>query len=487
MLNHLRQILLVLCAVHFLRFWILPAWDSLWIDETGTYWTIAGGWEQLWARTAVHPNSRLYGALMLGWTKLAGTGEIALRLPSLLAMLGALAVLAVFLHRRLGEGAGWPLAALCLASPELSFFALDARPYAFAVLFLALSTAVWYSMSERLTWGRAAAWAGLAGVLVHFHPVVALALSGQAGWMAMRARWNSFTLPRALAWAATLAAAGLIALPEVIRQLPLLTGTNASALPGSVSAGEVARATLPISIYAPALLAAGGLLLFRKWRLVRLDAAARDVAALGISLVVCTAALCSAYSNYSKSTLLLTRYMIAVYPGCFLLVCVLLARWTDESGRRWFALLYSASTLLLSLAAQGWVPVHADADWRGAMAMVRKWEGGRPAPLLMQTGFVEGTYSRYLRDPGLQEFLYAPALYYPHAGATYAIPYQFRPAQAEYREDLVRSVDGRRFAALVYFTGGGTPAELAPLAARHGPPRLVGRVRRLALYAFGPP
>lgn len=487
MLIHLRRILLLLCAVHFVRFWILPAWDSLWIDETGTYWTIASGWDQLWARTTVHPNSRLYGALMLGWTKIAGTSEIALRIPSLLAMLGALAVLAAFLRSRLGDGAGWPIFALCLASPELSFFALDARPYAFAVLFLALSTVAWFSLSERFTLGRATAWAALSGLLVHFHPVVSLALSGQMGWMALRVHWRGLTVGRCLAWTVTLSAAALLALPEVIRLLPLLIGTNLSALPGRVNASEVAKAMLPISIYAPALLAAGGLLLLRKWRLIRLDAAARDLAALGLALVVCTAAVCSVYSNYSRNTLLLTRYMIAVYPGCFLLVCVLLFRWTDEGGRRWFALLYSGATLVLSIAAQGWVPIHADADWRGAMAMVRNWEGGRPAPLLMQTGFVEGTFTRYLSSPELREFLHAPALYYTHAGPTYVIPYQFRKAQVAYREELYASVSGQRFAALVYFSRDRTPGEIAPLAARHGPPRLVGRVRRLALYEFGPP
>ena len=181
----------MLCVVHFLRYWILPSWDSLWIDETGTFWTIVGGWDQLWVRTSHHPNSRLYGILMLGWTQLAGTSEIALRLPSQAASLGAISLLGNLLRRNLGPGTGWPVAALCLASPELSFFGVDARPYAFAFLMLVISTTAWIELLQQLTWRWATAWAISAALLVHFHPVVALALL--ARWFGCSSRRTGST------------------------------------------------------------------------------------------------------------------------------------------------------------------------------------------------------------------------------------------------------------------------------------------------------
>ena len=487
MLIRLRGLLAILCAVHFVRFWILPGRDGLWVDETGTYWTIAGGWDQLWVRTAMHPNSRIYGALIFVWTRLMGTSEFALRLPSLLAMLGSFAVMTVFLRRRLGAGTAWPVVALCLASPELSFFAIEARPYAFALLMLAISTVAWVKLHEKMTWGRAALWVFSSGLLVHFQPVVAVALSGQALWFVWRVDWRSMTARRALAWCGIAVAAALVALPEVSRIFPLVIGDNVSALPGTPPAASAIKVALPVSILVPASFAACALLLFRKWRPVSLDGTARELALLGFFLVASTVGLCAGYSMFSNYNVLLPRYMIAVYPGCFLMVGALLARWTDENGRLWFALLYSGSTLALSVAGQGWVPIHADADWRGAMTAVRQWEQDRPAPLLLQSGFIEGSRFKILKDPKWREFLSAPALYYRHSGPTYVLPFRTYRSHQPYMDELIRRVDGQRFAVVLYSTPGETPPYITLLAARHGPPRLLERFRRLDVYTFGPP
>ncbi|MEP7365475.1 MAG: glycosyltransferase family 39 protein [Acidobacteriota bacterium] len=481
------RLLALLCTVHFVRFWILPGRDGLWIDETGTYWTIAGGWHELWARTAIQPNSRLYGALLLGWTQVAGLSETALRLPSMAAMLTAVAVMAALLRRQLGAGAAWPVVVLCLASPEFSFFAIDARPYAFAVLLVVISSAAWVRLHEEMSWANAAAWAVSAGLLVHFHPVVAVALSAQMAWMLWWMDWRTLTPRRALAWCGLIAAAGLIALPEIVRMLPIVAGDNVSALPGTPAAANAFRAVIPFSILAPALLASLALLLLRKWKPIRLDGAARELAALAILLVALTLGLCGAYTFWAHNNLIFTRYLIAIYPGFFLLLGVLLARWTDEKGRLWFALAYSGLTLVLSVASQGWIPVHADADWRGAMAAVRQWEQDRPAPLLLQTGFVEGARANILRDPKWQEFLYAPALYYPHAGPTYVLPYRTQRNGQAYLDELASRVEGQRYAAVVYAAPGEMPRSLAFFVARDGQPRLLARVRRLAVYAFGSP
>jgi hypothetical protein len=142
---------------------------------------------------------------------------------------------------------------------------------------------------------------------------------------------------------------------------------------------------------------------------------------------------------------------------------------------------------LASFVAQGWAPPHADAGWRGAMAHVRNWEQGRPAPLLVQTGFIEGARVTVLRDPKWQEFLYAPALYYPHAGPTYVLPYWLRKRQQPYFDEVSRRVAGQRFSMIVYAPSGGESSYVQLLATRHGPARLLGRVRRLDVYAFGPP
>ncbi|MEU4162458.1 glycosyltransferase family 39 protein [Actinoplanes sp. NPDC026670] len=73
------------------------------------------------------------------WTAVAGTGEIILRLPSIIAMAGAVAI-AAELGRRLYDPAVGLVAGLLLCFvPNTSRYAAEARPYAFACFFAALA------------------------------------------------------------------------------------------------------------------------------------------------------------------------------------------------------------------------------------------------------------------------------------------------------------------------------------------------------------
>jgi len=491
MLGRLRRIpltiLCLLCAIHFVRYWILPGRDGLWIDEAGTFWTIAADWKGLWERTAIHPNSRIYGASLLAWTHLAGTSETALRLPSWLAALGAIAALSWFLRSRLGEGVVWTVAVAGLVSPEISFFGLDARPYAFAILFVVLSLIACSRVRREMNWRNAACWVVSAGLLVNTHPVVSLALCGQLAWLAWSVDWRDWTLRRAIGLAGMLAGLAAAAAPEAIRLRAILFGPNPSALPRGVSLVTELTPVFPPSIIGPAAVAALSLLALRRWRRTPLDDHARQVLGLGLATICAAAGLIAAYSQATGANLFLPRYLIAIYPGYILVLCALLAKWTDHCGRLWFAAIYAGATLAASVWFQGWAPHHADADWRGAMASVREWEAGRGAPLLLETGLVEGMREREFDDPKWSEFLVAPAVYYRHSGPTYALPYLTGPVHEPGVEAVLNRVGGTRFAAVVYAAEDNPSSYIRAIAELRGPPRLLGRFRRLEAYGFDPP
>ncbi|WP_045739521.1 glycosyltransferase family 39 protein [Actinoplanes rectilineatus] len=132
--------------------WVLPAitaaglgmWRltgaSLWADELATWGAVRLSWDQLRQLTGSVDVILLpyYGALH-AYTKIAGTGTTALRLPSVIAVtLTALAVVALG-RRAGGDRAGLAAGMLFALLPVVSRYAQEARPYALVILFAALA------------------------------------------------------------------------------------------------------------------------------------------------------------------------------------------------------------------------------------------------------------------------------------------------------------------------------------------------------------
>lgn len=112
--------------------WLSSIRSPLWLDETVSFWQINGGFRQIWARQGLSFPAYSY---ILWATKLfLGRSEVALRLPSVCAMVGA----AYILYRIAREFFDFDVAVIvvvvfCL-HPIVSFAAVDARPYAFGIL-----------------------------------------------------------------------------------------------------------------------------------------------------------------------------------------------------------------------------------------------------------------------------------------------------------------------------------------------------------------
>ncbi|MGB8731519.1 MAG: glycosyltransferase family 39 protein, partial [Candidatus Sulfotelmatobacter sp.] len=117
-----------------LSIWFLAIRAPLWLDETLAYWQVSGGFGKVWSRSALMPSS--IGYLYTLWVakSILGSSEIALKIPSTLAMLGAV----YFLFRAARELFDLEYAFLsCIfftLEYNVVFAASDARPYAFALL-----------------------------------------------------------------------------------------------------------------------------------------------------------------------------------------------------------------------------------------------------------------------------------------------------------------------------------------------------------------
>src|SRR5260370_39738831 len=72
-----------------LAIWFLAVRAPLWLDETASYWSISGGFRQIWARSVEINSFPAYYYILWLTNVVFGSKEAVLRIPSILAMLGA--------------------------------------------------------------------------------------------------------------------------------------------------------------------------------------------------------------------------------------------------------------------------------------------------------------------------------------------------------------------------------------------------------------
>jgi dolichyl-phosphate-mannose-protein mannosyltransferase len=163
-----------------LSVWVLAVRAPLWTDETLSYWQIAAGFKQIWARS-IQGNSFAAYAYILWFTKtMFGDKELVLRIPSILAMLAAVYVF----YRCARELFAWDvslIATMLFVLPRgIAFAAIDVRPYGFALLVTNLTILLFlrWKKTNRIRY------AGLFGIsaagIFYFHYLFASILAALA-------------------------------------------------------------------------------------------------------------------------------------------------------------------------------------------------------------------------------------------------------------------------------------------------------------------
>lgn len=369
-----------------------PITSSLWLDETATYWVVKDGLADVVARSwEWSGQSALYYVIAwiaghvapyVGW-------EVALRLPSLVAMLIA-AVLLYRLGRYLMDARAGMLAALALlAVPGVSFAAIDARPYA---LGLALVIGSMLCFLRWLDTGRplfAALYVVTSALVVYAHYLFALGLVAQL----------VFGLHRARRLAPLWAAIGLLCLPLVGQVLNFYRSRQAHSV-GIYSPGVD---LFFIAIAPPVLVGAVLFSFIVSKRTVGLGQFRVPWQLLFAWLIFPPAFLF--LLSFTHTKLFLPRYYLTCAPAAALLAGYAIARIS--------AVRTGSAVLALSMAVGIWQagPLHGGEDWRGAMRTVDAQASSEDA-VLVTTGFVEGTREE-TNGPRLRDVLYSPQLLYP--------------------------------------------------------------------------
>jgi hypothetical protein len=243
-----------------LRFWHLDR-EGLWLDELFTARVVTReSWAGLRAELAGDVHPPLYFALLRVWSMVAGTSDVALRLPSVVAGVATIPLVARLADRLYGRVAAAPAAWLLALAPFAVGLDREARGNALFGL-LALVGCVLVVDARDARRGAPLAYALVAAALLYTHVFGAFVLLVHALWLLTEA----FAPPGPAGaadpdvrgvlrpWLGALAAAGLAFLPWVGVLAKQVQTFSAAPWYTAPAPDSVAWLGLGISADAPAL------------------------------------------------------------------------------------------------------------------------------------------------------------------------------------------------------------------------------------------
>ena len=112
--------------------------ESLWFDETWRTTSRLNA-DLAFATLFRDVHNFLYNAFMYGWIRLFGQSEVSIRLPSMLAGVGAAWLFADWVSRRFGRRLGWFVLLWALVAPAHVWYSAEAKNNAFTLFFSCLA------------------------------------------------------------------------------------------------------------------------------------------------------------------------------------------------------------------------------------------------------------------------------------------------------------------------------------------------------------
>lgn len=366
--------------------------ESFWLDEAYTWYLMLPTWRDIWGvMLLISDTSPLYyvvARLSVPWL---GKSEFVLRLVALLA-----GILAVPVSYRLGRSmfgreTGLWAAALLTLSPFAVWYARDARPYGFYLLFAALALWGFWRWAER---GRGPWLFVLASAALYLtHYASALFAFAQMGYLLANFRRNPWLFRRWFGWQ-TLAAlpTGLYILAFLLRRQPL-TGNAWIPKIGVLAPMRTLLNFLSADgdqlTWLGILAALAGVMVFAAGLRPCGAAGPRGAAARPLLLWWLFLPMLMAWLLSSRLPAYIDRFFIPEIVAFVLLLGAGLARLAALRAA-WSRVLFAAGALALCggmLAASLRLftsPRYAKEDWRGAAQFIAAQYPG--APLLAQDG-----------------------------------------------------------------------------------------------------
>ena len=184
--------------------------SGLWTDELATWGMATTPWHEFWpVLRYVDAVLAPYYVAMHIWVSVFGDSDVALRAPSVVAMVAAAGLIGALGTRLAGRTAGTLAGLVFAVLPSTSRYAAEARPYALTVLVACLATWLLLRAWDRPGLMRWAAYGLAVAALGWLHIVAVLLVAGHACSVAAwrRRLWWRFAVA---AGAGTLAVAPIL-------------------------------------------------------------------------------------------------------------------------------------------------------------------------------------------------------------------------------------------------------------------------------------
>lgn len=395
-----------ICLGLAIGIWFLAVRTPLWLDETGSYWQISAGFSQIWPRQYICLAFPAYSYILWFGSQLLGVSEVALRVPSILAMLGAVYLIYLCARELFGREMGLVAAIIFSANPIVIFESIDARPYAFVAL--ATNAAIYVLLKLRKS--DSVLLAGIFGLfcalILYFHFLGAVVLPALLlGFVLLKpgqgkAFWWQF-------WTALIVFAGAF--------LPLLPGLEHLFRTGRTHVFETAPSwavlitpfasgLLPFAFAAAVLVAVLTIRRdeksnFRKWQVL-----------LCLSLALIPIFILFGVSEWTPIRLFASRHQLVAVPGIAL--CWALALSPFRSRPVWLTfcvvLMGITAGLLFTSPSSG----QHGYTWKYALAAAEKNASADHVPVLICSDWPESNFVAMYSGIVKQSVFFAPLSYY---------------------------------------------------------------------------
>jgi mannosyltransferase len=445
-LSNTSKIVYAAALAAALSIWTLALRAPLWLDETLAYWQVSGGFGKVWSRSALMPSSIGYLYTLCAARSVLGSSEIALKIPSTLALLAAV----YFLFRAVREFFDTEMAFLAAVFFTLQynvvFAATDARPYAFALLATALAIYTFIRWMKRGTMRDAMLFGAAAAGILYFHYLFGSILPAFAIYYLIARRWSLKHDGRQLA--AMFVTFAVLIIPLVLRVATLYhtRGTHivqAVRHPVLLSLNTLAPLQLVIGFVAAVFLAA----LVRK---VKIPGGESWPTALLFPLLglVPAAVLCG-LNAATPMNLIQPRYFVVVAPGSALIWAWLTCRIDSRLLRQVFCVGLVAVTVFEAYRSPD--SRRHEINFKEAHAFVNANGVPNDAPVLVFSAFIESDYEPLPQALGMENAMLSQIDYYPVHQPWIFLPIDLNEKTAQIAQQAVLGAAQRhqRFIAIV--------------------------------------
>lgn len=462
--------------------WFIAIRAPLWLDETISLFVIKGGLSEILSRQG-WPGVPAYPVLLWLWTKALGTAELALRMSSVLAMLGAVYLLYLSAKELFDWDVAVIAAVLFCLHPVILVESIDIRPYAFAALAITGSIFILVRLRHNNSNWLAAVFGFSSACIVYFQFLFVVILPALLiSLIALKVR-DRDALWRQLGVALVVFALAFLPVIPGLRYMFHTSGIHVfDAAPRLGDLGQVLGQKRPAVILIATILIAGATR--------RLDL--RRKVDFGVILMCASLGLVPILLLYgiSKETsvhVFVFRYRLIAVPGVALCWAFVISRIRSRGLRLLFCLAFVAA------AGYHYFSTRAlridNYTWKYALAFAEGNTSVDHAPVLVCSDLPESNYMAMPVGSAVKDsVIFAPLSYYKLSGPVVALPRALNQEAVRLGSEFLQQAAQRheRFLALGYLASYPTLDWLASHSAATHNVRWLGDFNGIKVAEFVP-